>query len=86
MKIQLTPSWILTDERAECCFGIPVLINRADDSTAYGPADVVGFPPGGGGMQPAAHFVARFGKQLQGDDRQAADLFLRQWPQGPQID
>ena len=39
MKIRLTPSLILTTERAESRYGIPVLVNRADD--AYGPADLI---------------------------------------------
>ena len=41
MNIQLTPSLVLTDERAECRYGIPVLINKQDDATAYGPADII---------------------------------------------
>jgi 2-methylcitrate dehydratase PrpD len=41
MITQLTPSLVLTDERAECRYGIPVLVNRQDDSTAYGPADMI---------------------------------------------
>ena len=64
---------------------VPVLVNRQDDSAAYGPADVVKFPRTAGGVQPAAHFVHRYGGRLTGDGREAASRFLSQWPEGPQI-
>ena len=84
MKIQLTPSLVLTDERAESRYGIPVLINRADDTTAYGPADIIDVY---NKVQPAAHVVHRFAKLagLKGEEREAAANFLRQWPDGPQL-
>ncbi|MCX6922639.1 MAG: hypothetical protein NT154_05405 [Verrucomicrobia bacterium] len=82
MNIQLTPSLVLTDERAECRYGIPVLVNRQDDATAYGPADIIQVYHQ---TQPAAHVVHRFAKQLAGDEREAAANFLRQWPDGPQL-
>ena len=82
MEIQLTPSLVLTDERAECRYGIPVLVNRQDDATAYGPADIIQVYHQ---TQPAAHLVHRYGKRLKGEDREAVALFLGQWPDGPQL-
>jgi len=82
MIIQLTPSLVLTDERAECRQSIPVLINRQDDATAYGPADIIQVYHL---TQPAAHVVHRFGKRLKGEDRAAVANYLRQWPDGPQL-
>ena len=82
MQIQLTPSLVLTDERAECRYGIPVLVNRQDDATAYGPADIIQVYHQ---TQPAAHLVHRYGKRLKGEDREAVALFLGQWPDGPQL-
>ena len=82
MIIQLTPSLVLTDERAECRYGIPVLVNKQDDATAYGPADIIQVYHQ---TQPAAHVVHRFGKRLTGDQREAAANYLRQWPDGPQL-
>ena len=79
MKIQLTPSLVLTDERAECRYGIPVLVNRQDDA-AYGPADIIDVYHK---LQPAAYLVYRFGKQLAGDEREAAANYLHQWPNDP---
>ncbi len=83
MKIQLTPSLILTDERAESRYGIPVLVNLQDDATAYGPADIIDVYHQ---AQPAAHLVHRFAKRLTGEEREAAANFLRQWPDGPQLE
>ena len=82
MKIQLTSSLLLSDERAECRYGIPVLVNRQDDATAYGPADIIQVYHQ---TQPAAHLVHRYGKRLKGDNREAVALFLGQWPDGPQL-
>ena len=89
MTIQLTPSLVLTDERAECRYGIPVLVNRQADATAYGPADVFRAYPGWG-FQPAAHTVIRAFKSHQPCPFSAEELdairnFLRQWPDGPQL-
>jgi hypothetical protein len=83
--IQLTPSWILTVDHPASHYGIPVLVHRATGE-GYGPGEIYDFPASAGGMQPAAHFVARFGKQLTGEDRKAAQSFLAQWPQGPQLE
>jgi hypothetical protein len=82
MNIQLTPSLVLTDERAESRYGIPVLVNRQDDARAYGPADIIDVYHK---VQPAAHLVHRFVKHLTGDEREAAANYLRQWPDGPQL-
>ncbi len=82
MIIQLTPSFILTDERAESRYGIPVLVNRQNDAIAYGPADIL---QAYRQTQPAAFYVHRFAKRLKGEAREAAAAFLRQWPDGPQL-
>jgi len=82
MNIQLTPSLVLTDERAESRYGIPLLVNKQDDATAYGPADIIDVYHQ---VQPAAHLAHRFGKRLKGEEREAVANFLRQWPDGPQL-
>jgi hypothetical protein len=89
MQIQLTPSLILTDERAECRYGIPVLVNRQHDTTAYGPADVFQAYPSWG-FQPAAHSVVRAFKSHRPcpyteEEIAAVRNYLAQWPQGPQL-
>lgn len=89
MQIQLTPSLVLTDERSECRYGIPVLVNRQDDTTAYGPADVFQAYPSWG-FQPAAHSVLRAFKSKQpcpfsAEEIESVRLFLGQWPDGPQL-
>lgn len=86
MQIQLTPSWVLTTDHSSSSYGSAVLVNRHNDEQAYGPADVVKFPLGSGGVQPAAFFVARYGARLEGEERDAAARFLRQWPGGPQLE
>ena len=40
MKVQLTPSWQLSDEHAASSDGQPVLVNRVTGDV-YGPMDVV---------------------------------------------
>ncbi len=84
MTIHLAPSWILTDERVESSYGIPVLVNRANNTIAYGPADIVPGPVGK--FQPAAMLVHRLAKFVQ-DEQQRASIasFLHQWPDGPQL-
>ena len=86
MQIMLTPSWLLTNERCESRYGIPVLVNRHDDTTAYGPADIVQMYPSYG-LQPAAYGVARIVKTLTLSPEQLEDVrcYLRQWPEGPQL-
>ena len=88
MNIQLTASLVLTDERAESRHGIPVLVNRQDD-TAYGPEDIFRVSPSWGFL-PAALSVVRAFKCHQpcpytAEEVEAVRNFLRQWPNGPQL-
>ena len=83
MTVKLTGILVLTDERPECRYGIPVLVNRQEDAVAYGPADLLYVHLH---TQPAAHWVRLFGQRLTGDERAAACRFLKQWPEGPQLD
>lgn len=85
MIVHLLSPWALSDERAGSQYGI-VMVDRTKDSTVCGPPDVVDFWRNGGEIRPAAHFVASFGKRLQGDERAMAAKFLKQWPDGPQLD
>ena len=57
MIVHLLPPWALSDERAGSQYGI-VLVDRTNDSTVYGPPDLVDFWRSGEGVQAAAHFVA----------------------------
>ena len=85
MIVHLLPPWALSDERAGSQYGV-LLVDRTNASIAYGPPDAVDFSRSGGVVQPAAYFVASFGKRLQGDERAMAEKFLKQWPEGPQVD
>ena len=40
MKIQLSPSWVLTTDHSASSYNQPVLVNRADGE-AYGPGDLI---------------------------------------------
>ena len=84
MKVQLTPSLVLTNNRPESRYRIPVLVNRSDETRAYGPSDIISVY---GQFEPAAHVVVRFAKanRLAGRELEAARLFCSQWPEGPQI-
>jgi hypothetical protein len=86
MEIQLSPSLVLTTDRAESRGGIPVLVNRADASRAYGPTDLilVFCEP----TREAAYWVHQLAKkaQLTDAERQAVKNYLAQWPKGPQLD
>ena len=86
MQINLTASWTLTSERSESRYGIPVLVNRHDDATAYGPKDIVQMYPSWG-LKPAADGVVRAVKLLTLAPEQLEDVrnYLRQWPEGPQL-
>lgn len=86
MKFQLTPTLVLTTEHPSSAEGVPVLLvhRGTTDPTAYGPADMVSVY--NQGLQPAAMLVARYGARLKGEQRQVAAAFLRQWPQGPQLE
>jgi hypothetical protein len=80
VRIHLSPSILLTAKQ-----GLPVLINRADMSTAYGPADLIeayNQPP-----QPAAHLVVRLARvaHLSEREREFVRQFLAQWKEGPQL-
>ena len=84
--IQLTPSWMLTTEHPSSHDGIPVLVNRTTGE-AYGPHDVVR-AYASPGLAPAAHFVVRIvkTKHFTDDEKVAVGNYLRQWPEGPQLD
>jgi len=77
---------LITDSPASR-YGIPVLQIDADDvSGDFGPSDLIG----GTGKIPimtAASIVAGWAMQPKRTDeeRHTAYLFLRQWPEGPQI-
>lgn len=95
MEINLSPSLVLTNERCESRYGIPVLVKRNDNSKAYGPADVLDFyqdtklnlPP----PCQAGHWVYRLAKskldkgELSEAEKGAVASFLGQWPEGPQL-
>ncbi len=80
MQIQLSPSFVLTDEHASCRSGIPMLILRSGTAgpQTFGPADFVDFA---GDRRPAADVAARFA-QLLTDDKERAfcERFLKSWP------
>jgi hypothetical protein len=79
-QIQLAPSWALASHH-----GIPMLIHQTTGE-GFAPTDIYPFPPSAGGMQPCAHFVARFAERLAGEERAFAGQFLSQWPDGPQLE
>lgn len=83
MEINLTPSIQLTTNHPASSHGIPVLINRHDSATPYGPADILAYD---GYYWPAAKHVVRFAAIQKGaeDIQAAAQLFCAQWPDGPQ--
>ena len=83
MTATLTPSFQLTTKHPASYHGIPVLYHRRTGSI-FRPADVVR-PYQGAQLVTAAKFVVRYGKRLSGDERKAAENFLRQWPDGPQL-
>jgi len=75
----------LTNRAATSHYGVPVLqITAADVDGDFGPADLLGFPPK---LMRAADIVLAWATQPDRTDaeRQAARLFLQQWPDGPQI-
>ena len=57
MKVRFTPSWELTDERADSSYGQPVLVNRWTQE-AFGPGDLLE-PYPYWGLKPAAVHVGR---------------------------
>ena len=85
MKVELSPSLVLTDEDAASNYGIPVLVQRdvATKPRAYGPGDLLRYA---NTVLPAAQWVVRLGALK----RDQAELefcrrFLKQWPAGPQL-
>ena len=75
----------LTTERGESSHNIPVLVVLG---VAYGPADLVAGLPNRDifGETTAADLVATWATGSRTpEERQAADLFCRQWPDGPQV-
>lgn len=84
MHANISPSWILTDERLECREGRTVLVHRIDN-VAYGPADMLDLPEGLGGMQPAGDFVEEYAHMLSGNALDLARRFLAQDPKGPHL-
>ena len=82
MNARLTPSFELTTDHPASRFGIPVLLNHHGD--ALGPSDTVNLFPSDGQCSAAA-FVVRYAEQLGAAEREAARLFCRQWPDGPQL-
>jgi hypothetical protein len=94
MKIQLAPSFVLSDEHPKSRNGVPVLVDRRgdqpfEDCDVYRASDVFQAYPSYG-LQPAAHTVVRLWKSHQpspysNEERAAAQSFLSQWPEGPQL-
>jgi len=83
MVANLTPSYQLTSEHPASHGGIPILLHRPSGQ-AHGPTDVLEpFPSVG--LTTAAAFVVRHSRKLEGNDLAVADNFLRQWPEGPQL-
>ena len=76
----------LTTDSPQSHYGTPVLRIEAEDVEGdFGPADLIGWPPK---MMYAAEVVAGWARQPErtDDERVAAGRFLRQWPEGPQVD
>jgi hypothetical protein len=82
MKVQLTPSYILTTEHSASSYGQPVLVER-DYDTAYGPADIFE-PYSSWGLKSAALHVARVYKwrkqQLTPDECNFVECFIKGFP------
>ena len=86
--------WLLTTDHPASHYSIPVLIGP--DGQAYGPRDNTKGPVAtsifGPQPWPAAYIVAgpprsRGNEEpsLTGETRRMADLYLSQWPEGPQL-
>lgn len=74
----------LTTDTPASSYGIPVLVIDADDIKAeLGPADIVPSSP----PITAADIVITWDSQpdRNEEERAAADRYLRQWPDGPQL-
>ncbi len=75
MKVLLTPTWELSDERAKSSNSQPVLVNRATGE-AFGPEDIAE-PYPHWGLKPAAVHVTRMieEKRLSGEALEFAQRF-----------
>lgn len=77
---------ILTTASPASHYGIPVLQIDADDvSGDFGPGDLLGELPN---IFPAANIVAAWGRapERTNEEREIAARYLRQWPEGPQVE
>ena len=77
----------LTNQSPSSRYGVPVLeITGVDIEGDFGPADILDYRPGSAPLYAAAIVVA-WGSQhgRNPTERAAARMFLRQWPDGPQI-
>lgn len=77
----------LTTESSASSDGIPVLRVESEESHGdYGPSDLIGDLEGNDFVK-AAEIVAAWGKKRgrTQEEKEAARLFLHQWPQGPQV-
>lgn len=80
---------VLTTNSPASHYGCPVLRIEAEDVDGdFGPADLIDFGAVGQGIIPAATIVHAWATapQRSDEERQAARRFLRQWPDGPQLD
>ena len=68
MKLSLTPSWELSDERAGSSYGIPVLVNRPTGE-AFRPGKILE-PYAHWGLKPAAVHVARMSETKKLSDEE----------------
>jgi len=75
MKIQLTPSFELSNEHAASSYGQPVLLHRATNE-AFGPGDILS-PYPSWGLMPASKAVERMArtKKLTYDEQQFVKKF-----------
>jgi hypothetical protein len=75
MKVRFTPSWELTDERAESSYGQPVLVERRTGK-AFGPGDLLE-PYAHWGLESAAVHVTRMSsmKKLSSEDLEFVGRF-----------
>lgn len=74
----------LTTDTPASSYGIPVLVIDADDIQAeLGPADIVPSSP----PIMAADIILAWGSRpnRSEEERAAAERYLRQWPDGPQL-
>lgn len=77
----------LTNQTSRSQNGLPLLAVDAMGVTGvFGPGDSLGVPPAG--MMRAAEIVADWARQTgrSAPEREAAKLFLGQWPEGPQVE